>query len=64
MNPMSKTFIVQKKINGKARRITIGPCDAINIKDARELAREKITEIVKGIDHSAEKSAARNCQFP
>ena len=45
-------------MQGKIRRATIGPCDAIDIKTARDLAREKITEMAKGVNHAAE--AKRN----
>ena len=54
----AENFFCPKKVQGKISRATIGPCDAIDIKTARDLAREKITEMAKGVDHAA--AAKRN----
>ena len=51
----AKTFVLEKKINGRSRRITIGLYGAITLEQARDHARELIGRIVKGDDPAQEK---------
>jgi hypothetical protein len=37
----AKTYIVQRDINGKARRVTIGPCNVFSLDAARKEAQQK-----------------------
>ena len=42
ITPGSKTFIVEKKIDGGSQRMTLGTFPAITVEQARKLAQEKI----------------------
>jgi hypothetical protein len=46
----SKTFVLEKKIHGRARRFTLGPYGALTVEAARKMAQEKIGEVAKGDD--------------
>jgi integrase len=50
-----KVFVVQARVNGKTRRVTIGNYGSITPKEARDQAQAKLTEMIKGIDPTAEK---------
>ncbi len=54
----SKTFIVQRDINGKTKRTTIGRFDPWTVEQARTEAREILIQMGKGIDIAAEKRKA------
>ncbi len=51
----SKTFIIQKDMNGKTRRATIGKYGTWSVEEARKDAREQLLQMDKGIDIVAEK---------
>ena len=46
----AKAFVFEKKINGRARRFTLGPYGAVTVEAARKMAQEKIGEAAKGDD--------------
>ena len=46
----SRTFIVQRDVGGRARRVTIGGATEISVAKAREEARDLIHSMRKGID--------------
>jgi hypothetical protein len=46
----SKSFILEKRIGGINRRITIGRCDEIDLDTAKTQACIKLSEIAKGND--------------
>lgn len=46
----SKTFVLDRKLNGKTIRVSIGGFPDWSIQQARERARELVVEIDKGID--------------
>lgn len=46
----AKAFVFEKKINGRARRFTLGPYGALTVEAARKMAQEKIGEVAKGDD--------------
>ena len=46
----SKSFVLEKKINGRSRRFTLGPYGPVTLEQARKLGQEKIGEIAKGDD--------------
>lgn len=50
----SKTFILEKRIQGRPRRITIGSCGVMTLDDARNKAREMIGAIAAGRDPAEE----------
>lgn len=52
-----KSFIIEKRINGKVKRITIGPYGAITPEQARIKATELIGSIILGNDPVADKKA-------
>lgn len=51
----SKTFIIEKRINGKVRRITLGPYGVLTVEQARREAQKMLGRIAQGIDPIAEK---------
>ena len=56
----SKTFIVEKKIDWRAKRMTLGTFPAITVEQARKLAQEQIGLIASGRDPAAERHARRH----
>jgi integrase len=52
----TKTFIAQRDINGKTRRINIGKYGTWTVEEARRIAREKLLKMEQGIDEVAEKN--------
>ena len=46
----SRTFIVQRDVGGRARRVTIGAAGEISVAKAREEARDVIHSMRKGVD--------------
>jgi integrase len=54
-----RSFVVVKKINGRAQRITLGRYPGLRLDDARQAARTIAGEIAKGDDPVALRKAAR-----
>lgn len=55
----SKSFIVEKRINGKVKRITLGRYGNLTVEQARNEAAKLLGEVATGKDPSAEKKAKR-----
>lgn len=55
----SKSFILEKEIHGKVRRLTLGRYGALTLDQARQLAREKMVDIAHGKDPVAERQQRR-----
>lgn len=55
----SKAYIIQKKINGKAIRYTLGLWGQITPDQARRLAMEKLAEMTKGLNPAEVKREAK-----
>lgn len=55
----SKSFVVEKNIGNKVRRITLGKYGALTVEQARKEAQKMIGQIATGIDPLAEKRAAK-----
>lgn len=55
----SKSFILEKEIHGKVRRLTLGSYGTLTLDQARQLAREKLVDIAHGKDPVAERQARR-----
>jgi len=53
----TKTFIVEKRINGKVKRITLGRYGALTVEQARKEAQKILGEIAQGVDPIAERQA-------
>lgn len=57
----TKTFFVQYRNRcNRTRRLVIGQYGVLTVELAREMARERLVEVIKGEDPSAERKAARN----
>jgi integrase len=54
-----KSWAYRYRFNGRPRKWTIGPCPAIDLKTARELAREALWKVAAGADPCTEKKAAK-----
>lgn len=55
----SKSFVVEKNIGNKVRRITLGKYGSLTTEQARKEAQKIIGQIATGIDPIAEKLAAK-----
>ena len=55
----TKSFVVEKNIGNKVRRITLGKYGALTVEQARKEAQKIIGQIATGIDPIAEKLAAK-----
>jgi len=53
-----KTFILEKRIHGQVRRITLGACGPLTLEQARERAIGLTHEIIQG--HDPDKSGKRS----
>jgi Arm DNA-binding domain len=53
----AKSYIVQRDIGGKTRRITIAPINLIKLEEARKRGAELLLKMVQGIDPKAERKA-------
>lgn len=59
VTPGSKSFVVEKRIAGKTRRITIGRYPELTVEQARKEAHKLLGQIATGSDPIAEKEAIR-----
>jgi integrase len=55
----TKSFIVEKRVNGKVKRVTLGTYPIITCEQARKLAHQRLAEMTQGIDAKAEANAAK-----
>jgi len=55
----SKVYFVRKRIKGKMTRVTLGRHGVITADDARNNAKDALTDLRKGIDINKEKSKSR-----
>jgi integrase len=54
------SFMLQfRNAEGVSRRITLGKAGVLALEEARKLAREKLAEVAKGFDPSADRQSAR-----
>ena len=54
-----KSFIIEKLINGKVRRITLGRYGELTVEQARKEAHKLLGKIATGVDPIAEKQSAK-----
>jgi integrase len=50
VTPKSKSYIIEKRVNGINRRVTIGKCDKITFESARKEALKILGDMARGID--------------
>lgn len=55
----TKTFILEREINGRIRRMSLGRYGPLTVEQARDLAKVKIGEIAKGNDPAEERRQRR-----
>jgi len=55
----AKSFVVEKRINGKSRRLTLGPYPALTVEQARLQAQKLLGDIVTGYDPIKEREDER-----
>ena len=55
-----KAFKLIYNFNGRSRWYTIGPVTKLGLKEARQIAREKMAEVYSNVDVQAERQAARS----
>ncbi len=55
-----RTFFVEKRIDGKSKRITLGTYGALTVEEARIEAQKVLSQIARGLDPIAEKQARRS----
>jgi integrase len=53
------SWAVRYRTDGRARKLTLGPYPAIDLKVARELARAALAKVASGADPAGEKKAAK-----
>jgi Arm DNA-binding domain len=53
-----KTFVLEKAVGRRTRRITIGECSALPVRAARDKAKKLLAQIADGIDPVEEKTEA------
>lgn len=54
-----KSFVVEKRINGRVKRITLGRYPDLTVEQARKEAQKNLGKIATGLDPVAEKEQAR-----
>lgn len=54
-----KTFVCQYRFNRRTRRILIGPADVLPLPFARDIAREAVVAVSRGMDPAEQREAAR-----
>jgi len=59
ITPRSKTFVLEREINGRVRRMTLGRYGPLTVEQARDLAKQKIGEIAGGHDPADDRQARR-----
>jgi integrase len=56
LNPVGKTYVVQKRVSGTLRRVSIGPHGVLTVEQARKKAAEELVKMLNGIDPAEEKA--------
>ncbi len=54
----SKTFLAQYTLHGQKRRVPLGSCSAVSLKQARDAVRAILGDVARGIDPAAERKKA------
>lgn len=57
----AKTYLIQyRNIEGRTRRLVLGPCGVLTPEQARAMARQKLASVAEGADPSADRHAIRD----
>jgi integrase len=59
VTPGSKSFVLEKQIHGRVRRMTLGQYGVLTVEQARKLALEKLGAIAGGLDPAQEQRHRR-----
>ncbi|GKS58184.1 integrase [Nitrospira sp.] len=59
VTPGSKSFVLERSIHGRVRRLTLGRYGEITVEQARDLAKKKIGEIADGKDPAERRKLQR-----
>ncbi len=55
----TKSFFAERRLNGKTKRITVGPYPHLSVEVARKLAHPILSDLVQGIDRKALQERAK-----
>lgn len=58
----AKTYVVQRDIGGKTRRVTIGPANVMSVEDARSRAEQMLKLFYDGVDPKVAARAAADAE--
>ena len=53
----TKTFVVQREVNGRSRRVTVAPVNVLSLEQARERAKGVLADMYAGVDPKAKRRA-------
>jgi integrase len=59
LTPTARTYIVQARVNGATRRVTIGRHGVLTVQEARKEAIAELSKMTKGMDPATEKKKNR-----
>ncbi len=55
----AKTYVVQREVNGRSRRVTVAPVNVLSLEEARQRARGVLAGMYEGVDPRAKRQADR-----
>lgn len=61
--PTRSTYIYEGRIKGRGRRVTIGRCDVLNLREARDQAKVTAAQFAQGQDETAKRRADELSSF-
>ena len=53
-----KSYVVQREVSGKTRRVTVGPTNVLSLDDARRRAEYILADLYRGVDPRAARADA------
>lgn len=59
LTPSKKVFVVQGRVNGRDKRITIASCETFSADEARKKAKAFLQDMANGLDPNAERKRAK-----